>query len=59
MKFSQGSDYSLDKSDVQAVRLGFANLNQMELKNGLKRFKRALMASFLTTMFVVYEPLMY
>jgi len=59
VKFSQGSDYSPDKNDVQAVRLGFANLNQMELKNGLKRFKRALMTSFLTMMFVVYEPLMY
>lgn len=58
VKFSQGSEYSPDKSDVQAVRLGFANLNQTELKSGLKRFKRALMASLLTMMFVVYEPLM-
>jgi GntR family transcriptional regulator/MocR family aminotransferase len=58
VKFSQGSDYSPDKSDVQAVRLGFANLNQSELRSGLKRFKRALMTSLLTMMFVVYEPLM-
>ena len=58
VKFSQGSEYSPDKSDVQAVRLGFANLNQTELTSGLKRFKRALMTSLLTMMFVVYEPLM-
>src|SRR5690606_19660847 len=58
VKFSQGSEYSPDNSDVQAVRLGFANLNQTELKSGLKRFKRALITSLLTMMFVIYEPLM-
>lgn len=59
VRFAPGSEFSAEGKEVQAARLGFANLNRKELESGLKRFKRALMSSLLAMMFVVYEPMMH
>lgn len=59
VRFAPGSEFSAEGKEVQAARLGFANLNRNELESGLKRFKRALMSSLLAMMFVVYEPMMH
>ncbi len=40
--FSEGSLYSENNIDVQAIRLSFAKLNLSELSDGVQRIKRAL-----------------
>ena len=46
--FSQGAIFCGSKNNVQAIRLGFGSLNEKELTAGIKRIKRALIASIST-----------
>ena len=59
VRFSPGSHYAEQGKEVPAIRLGFANLNKKELATGVKRIKRALMASLMSMMFVFYEPTLH
>ncbi len=59
VRFSPGSHYAEQGKEVAAIRLGFANLNKKELATGVKRIKRALMASLMSMMFVFYEPTLH
>ena len=41
-KFSTGSFYAEDRSEVQAIRLGFASLNAREMGEGVERLKSVM-----------------
>jgi GntR family transcriptional regulator/MocR family aminotransferase len=58
VRFVSGKEFSATGEEVRAARFSFANLNCKELENGLRRFGKALMASLLTLLIVIYEPLM-
>ncbi|HEY8353482.1 MAG TPA: PLP-dependent aminotransferase family protein [Methylophilaceae bacterium] len=58
VRFVSGKEFSATGEEVRAARFSFANLNCKELENGLRRFGKALMASLMTLLIVIYEPLM-
>ncbi|MDP2248755.1 MAG: PLP-dependent aminotransferase family protein, partial [Nitrosomonadales bacterium] len=59
VRFSHGSQFSPENEEVRAIRLGFASLNQKELRVGIRRVKQALMASCMSLMALVIEPMMH
>jgi GntR family transcriptional regulator / MocR family aminotransferase len=59
VRFAEGSQFSAGNEEVKAIRLGFASLNQKELRSGIKRIKQALAASFMSLMLLVSEPILH
>ncbi len=59
VRFANGSQFSAANEEVKAIRLGFASLNQKELRSGIKRIKQALAASFMSLMILVSEPMIH
>lgn len=54
--FSQGAIFCGVKNNIQAIRLGFASLNEKELTAGIMRIKRALIASVLMLFCMISAP---
>lgn len=46
VRFSPGAIFSENNENVQAIRLGFASLNNKEMVEGIQRIKHALLACF-------------
>jgi len=59
VRFVEGSRFSARNEEIKAIRLGFASLDQKELRSGIKRIKQALAASFITLMVLVTEPIIH
>lgn len=49
--FSSNSIFAEHANDIQGIRLGFANLNNKELADGMQRIKRVLMTCFAAFLF--------
>ncbi len=56
VRFSHGSQFSPEREEIMAIRLGFAKLNLKELRSGIRRIKKALVASMMSLMVLITEP---